>query len=129
MPQSTPCTMEAPSRRRLSAISTQLQLEPSAGVLKWLSGLLGGGGGGAEAEPESALLFVGCYTDATPFLFGTPGGGILSFKVDLATGALSPLAGYEPCPAGTNPTSASHAADPLERKVLGCHQVGRCECT
>ena len=27
------------------------------------------------------LLFTGCYTDSTPFLFGTAGKGILAFSV------------------------------------------------
>jgi 6-phosphogluconolactonase len=56
----------------------------------------------AAGEGER-LLFTGCYTDATPFLFGTAGAGILAFSVG-EDGALTPLSGGEAVPAGTNPT-------------------------
>eukprot|EP01050_Picozoa_sp_SAG11_P025530 SAG11_NODE_5791_length_1463_cov_3.444282_3_plen_81_part_00 len=45
-----------------------------------------------EAATEMAgerLLFTGCYTDSTPFLFGTAGEGILAFSVRPAPTLLS----------------------------------------
>jgi hypothetical protein len=34
-----------------------------------------------EMAAGERLLFTGCYTDSTPFLFGTAGEGILAFSV------------------------------------------------
>lgn len=34
-----------------------------------------------ETTSGERLLFTGCYTDSTPFLFGTAGKGILAFSV------------------------------------------------
>jgi hypothetical protein len=57
----------------------------------------------SAAAMSDRLLFTGCYTSGTPFLFGTPGAGILAFSVG-ADGALTPLNGGKAVPAGTNPT-------------------------
>ena len=71
-----------------------------------------GGSPATNTAKVPQLLFVGCYTDATPFLFGSPGQGILSFRIDdPETGALTPLNSGIPTPAGTNPTYITVSAD------------------
>jgi 6-phosphogluconolactonase len=65
----------------------------------------------AAAGGRRQLVFVGCYTDSTPFLFGSTGGGVLSFELEPSTGALTPLNGGKPTPAGTNPTYLTASAD------------------
>eukprot|EP01052_Picozoa_sp_SAG31_P004961 SAG31_NODE_212_length_20157_cov_9.648868_6_plen_100_part_00 len=91
------------ARRRLQALEAQVAATPSAsgGVLKWLSGLLGGRRASDSVQGD-ALLFVGCYTEATPFLFGSAGAGIVAFRVNLVTGAFTPLNDGEPIAAGAN---------------------------
>lgn len=57
----------------------------------------------AATSGDGRLLFTGTYTDSTPFLFGTPGKGILAFSVG-EDGGLTALSGGEAVPAGVNPT-------------------------
>jgi 6-phosphogluconolactonase len=66
----------------------------------------------ADNPRRRQLVFAGCYTEATPFLFGSAGHGILSFELtDATTGSLRPLNGGLPTPAGTNPTYLTLSAD------------------
>ena len=57
----------------------------------------------AATSSDGRLLFTGTYTASTPFLFGTPGQGILAFAVG-EDGGLTPLSGGEAVPGGVNPT-------------------------
>eukprot|EP01048_Picozoa_sp_COSAG05_P007663 COSAG05_NODE_547_length_8758_cov_288.331447_2_plen_457_part_00 len=114
----------APSSWLLAAPDPMRQQTlPSSAALGVHPAVLGGvcthltGGGSVAAAPQ--LLFVGCYTNATPFLFGSAGAGILCFRVNPTDGSLTPLNGGKPVAGGTNPTYITASADGT-RLYCGC---------